>query len=826
MLLITGTRKRHAPCITIRMRTFLQDSSYGLRGLLKNGGFTAIALVTLALGIGATSAIFSVVYAVLLRSLPYRDPARLVAVYEDISKEGFPWNTPAPGNYSAWKAQTRIFEDVAASKWATDDLTASGSTPEKLESASVTHNLFPTLGVAPAFGRTFLPEEDRPEGPKVAIISHRLWRRRFGSSPGIIGQQILLNDLKYTVVGVLPSGFSYPNSDTDVWRPIAFTPKELAEFGSHYLDVLARLQPGVSIEQANAALMVLRDRLARQNRDVEGIKRFFAEPLQYSYTRDSRQGLMVLFAAVGFILLIACANIANLLLSRAGARQREIAIRRAVGAGRARIVRQLLTESALLAIGGGILGILLANWTFAFLKNLVPPDLTASVSITMDWPVLLFSIGVTLLSSFLFGLAPALQITKIDLNEVLKDGGRGMAGSKRSRLGSVLVIGEVMLSLMLLVGSALLLRSFANLRGINPGFRADHVLTARLVAPEPKYKDFTKRSGLYRAVLDRVHSLPGVESAAFTSALPLTWEGGTSGVTPEGALVHTNETYDANNRVVTPGYFETMKIPLSRGRFLEERDNQSAEPVAVINETMARKFWPNQDPIGKRFKRASPKNPNPWVRIVGVVGDVRQMRLNAPPRQEMYFPYLQSADNWMKLRDLVVRTKVDPASLAGAVRQGVWSVDHDQPVSDVMSLDDLLDKEVTRWRVEGTLLGALALLALTLACVGMYGVLSYLVTQRTQEIGIRLALGANAGDVFRNVTGHGLSLVGVGIAIGLAAALAVSRLLASLLFEVNATDPAIYGGATAVFAVIAFTACAIPARRAAKVDPVIALRYE
>jgi putative ABC transport system permease protein len=809
------------------MRTLLQDASYGLRGLVKNRGFTTVAVLTLALGIGATSAIFSVVYDVLLRSLPYRDPSRLVAVYEDNSQIGFPHNTPAPGNYAAWKGQTDIFEDVAATEGAIYDLTSAGSTPEKLDGAAVTWDLFPTLGTKPVFGRTFLPEEDRPEGTKVAIISDRLWRRRFGSSSAIIGRQILLNDLKYTVVGVLPSGFSYPTSETDVWTPIALTSKDLARFGDHFLQVVARLRPGVTIEQANAALMVLRDRLAREHPDTnKGIERFFAEPLQFSYTRDSRQGLIVLFAAVGFILLITCANIANLLLSRAGARQREIAVRRAVGAGRARIVRQLLTEGALLAIGGGLLGLLLANWTFAFLKNLVPPDLASSVSITMDWPVLLFTVAVTLLSSFLFGLAPALQVTKMDLNEVLKEGGRGMAGGKRSRLGSALVIGEVALSLMLLACSALLLRSFANLRGINPGFEADHVLTAQLLATGPKYKDFSKRSQLYRRILDGVRSLPGVESAAFTSALPLTWDGGTNDITIEGALVHVNETYDANDRVVTPGYFETMRIPLRRGRYLDERDTQTAEPVAVINETMARKFWPNQDPVGKRFKRGSPEGTTPWVRVVGIVGDVRQMRLNEPARQEMYFPDRQSADNWMKLRDLVVRTKVNPTSLGAAIRQAVWSVDRDQPVSNVMSLDDLLDKEVTRWRVEATLLGSLALLALTLACVGMYGVLSYLVTQRTQEIGIRLALGANAANVFRTVTRHGMSLVAIGIAIGLICALAVSRILTSLLFEVNPQDPAIYAIAAATFAIIAFAACAIPAGRAARVDPVIALRYE
>jgi putative ABC transport system permease protein len=808
------------------MRT-IQDLRYGLRMLAKSPGFTVIALVTLTLGIGATAAIFSVVDAVLLRSLPYREPERLVSVFEDLTDVGFPRNTPAPGNYAEWKKQKQIFGDVAAMTEGDYNLTGREGEPEKLGGVAATQNLFSVLGTKPIIGRVFTPEEDRPGAGDVALISYRLWKRRFGGDPKLIGQAILLNNEKYSVLGVMPPGFSFPSRNIDIWTPIAFTSKQLASLDSHYLLVVGRLQPGVTVEKANAELLVLAKQMARQYPGTNaGIPRFFAEPLQESYTHDVRRGLIVLMAAVGFILLIACANIANLLLSRAAARQREIAVRTALGADRGRIVRQLLTESALLALGGGILGVILANWCFSFLKNLIPADLALTVSLKLDFRVLAFAVLVSLASSFLFGLAPALQVSKVDLNDVLKEGGRGSAGSRRKIFRSLLVVGEVALSLMLLVGSGLLLESFSNLRGLDPGFRSGHVLTMRLVVPDTKYNDFAKRTEFFQRVLERVRILPGVKAAGFTSALPLTWPGGTNGFTPEGMPLKRDVTYDANDRVVTPGYFETMRVPLRRGRLINESDGKDAPPVAVINETMARKFWPGQDPIGKRFKNFSVGDNAPWVRIVGITGDVRQMSLSEPPRQEMYFPYWQAKDNWMVPRDLVIRTTGDPQSLAGAARQAVWSIDRDQPVSNVMTLDDLLDEEVAQRRVQAMLLGALAALALILACVGIYGVLSYLVTQRTQEIGVRVALGADAAHVFRTVASQGMGLTAIGIVTGLIASLLLSRLLMSLLFDVNPTDPLTYTGAVVVFATVALLACYIPARRAAKVDPMVALRYE
>jgi putative ABC transport system permease protein len=781
------------------MRTLIQDLRYGLRLLARSPGFTAIALLTLTLGIGATAAIFSVVDAVLLRALPYRDPQRLVSVFEDASAVGFPRNTPAPGNYADIKAQTQIFEDAAANNERIYNLTGEpggrSGDPENLQGAGVTRNLFAMIGAKPALGRVFLPEEDRPGGPRVVLISHGLWKRRFGGDRALIGRDILLNGEKYTVVGVMPAGFSFPFKDAEIWSPMAFTPERLADRGMRYLNVVARLRPGVTVAKANAALEVLCKRLARTYPETNAeIRRFFAEPLHETYTREARSGLTVLMAAVAFVLLIACANIANLLLSRATGRQREIAVRTALGAGRTRIVRQMLTESALLAIGGGLLGILLADWCFEFLKNLIPEDLSRTVSLTLDLRVLGFAVAISLLSSFLFGMAPALQVSTLDLNDVLKEGGRGSVGSRRRIFRNLLVVGEVALSLMLLVGSGLLIESFSRLRGLDPGFRADHVLTARLEVPRTKYGDFAKRSEFFERVLGRVRALPGVEVAGFTSALPLTWAGGTSTFTPEGTIVEPASNYEANNRVVTPGYFEAMRIPLRRGRLFQDADGPDAPPVAIVNETMARKFWPNRDPIGKRFKFGSPEDKTYWRRIVGVVADVRQMRLNEPPRQEMYFPYWQTKENWMIPRDLAIHTSGDPLGRVSAVRNAVWSIDKDQPVSNIMTLDDLLDREVAQRRVQAALLGGLATLALILACVGIYGVLSYLVTQRAREIGVRVALGASASDVFRTVAGHGMTLAGIGIAAGLAGALALSRLLSSLLFGVSAGDPLTYAG--------------------------------
>jgi putative ABC transport system permease protein len=817
------------------MRILFQDLRYGLRLLARSPGFTAIALLTLTLGIGATAAIFSVVEAVLLRALPYRDPQRLVSVFEDSSATGFPRNTPAPGNYADWKAQTGIFEDAAAAaeygRWhvfnLTGDTGAGANDPEKLEGATVTRNLFSVLGAKPVLGRVFLPEEDRPGGPRVVLINHGLWQRRFAGDPAIVGRAIVLNGERYTVVGVMPANFAYPSTHADIWTPMAFTTEQLTERGSHYLEVVARLRPGVTLAQANAGLDVLCKRSARAHPGTNGqVRRFFAEPLQDTYTQGARTGLIVLMAAVGFILLIACANIANLLLARATGRHREMAVRTALGAARTRIVRQILTESLLLAAGGGLFGMLLADWCFNFLKNLIPVDLSRTVSLSLDPGVLAFTVAISLATSFLFGLAPSMHASRIDLNAALKAAGRGNTGAGRGMLRNSLVVGEVALSLILLVGSGLLLESFARLRGLDPGFRVDHVLTVRVDASITRYGDFTKRSQFFARVLERVRALPGVQSAGLTSALPLTWDGGTNGFVIADSARRPDAGWDANNRVVSPGYFETMRIPLRRGRLFEEGDGKDAPPVAIVNETMARKFWPNQDPLGKRFKLGEPGDSTPWLRIAGIVGDVRQMHLSDPPRQEMYFPYWQAKDNWMVPRDLVIRSSGDPLALVNAVRQAIWSVDKDQPVSSAMALGGVLSRELAPRRIQTATMGAFALLALILACIGVYGVLSYLVTQRTREIGVRVALGASASDIFRGVAGHGLTLAGLGICAGLAGALALSRLLNSLLFGVTAGDPLTYAGATATFALVALLACYFPARRAARVDPMITLRYE
>jgi predicted permease len=615
--------------------TLERDVRVGLRQLRRNPGFATVAILTIALGVGATTAIFSVVDAVLLRSLPYRQAHRLVSLYEDKSRTGFPRKEFTPANYVDCKAQTQIFEDVAAID--ADryyNLTRSGGTPERLSAEGVTHNLFSLLGVRASLGRVFSPQEDTPGFEHVVLLSHRLWLGRFGGERNVIGQDILLNGEKYSVIGVMPPGFSFPNKNADLWVPTAFTPQDLADRGSHFLMVIGKLRPGVTFKQADAELLVLSQRLRQQHMDImRFVERFVADPLQDVYTRDVRGGLILLLAAVAFTLLIACANIANLLLSRAAGRQREIALRAALGAVRARIVRQLLTESAVLAIAGGVLGILLAEANFTFLRNLIPDDLSRTVSITLSLPVLGFAMVISLISTFLFGLAPALQSSKLDISESLKEGGRAGIGARRRSIGNLLVIGEIALSLMLLVASGLLLQSFANLRHLDPGFRPDHVLTARIDVPDTTDRTFFDRTQFFQTILERVRALPGVERAGFTSALPLIWTIETAGFLPEG-VVRPDIQYSALNRVVSPGYFETMRIPLVRGRLFDERDGPRAPSVAVINETMQRKFWPNENALGKRFRLDLGNRHFRSFQIVGIVGDVREMRLDAAPKEE------------------------------------------------------------------------------------------------------------------------------------------------------------------------------------------------
>ena len=810
----------------------IADVRYGLRQLRRNPGFTAVAVITLALGSGATTAMFCVVDAVFLRPLPYRQTGRLVSFFEDSSSTGFPRNLPAPGNYAYWRTEKNLFEGVAADDSRSYTLTGGGAEPEQLDVEAVSPGLFPLLGVSPLLGRVFGAAEDKPGADHVVLISYRLWRGRFGGDRTLVGRNILLNGDKYTVDGVMRPDFSFPFSTSEAWIPIDLTSEQLSDRSDHYLnEVVGRLRPGVTLQQANAELLLLSRQLAREYPASNGsIRRFFVEPFRATYTRNARGGLLLLMAAVTLILLIACANVASLLLSGIEQRQHEIAIRTALGASRARIFGQLLTESAMLAIGGGGLGVLFAESTLGFLMALIPGDLVHSVALTLDFRVLAFLLVVLLVSTLLFGTAPGLQASQFDLNETLKQGPTRTSSLRRTRLGEVLVVAEIALSLMLVIGGGLLLKSFWKLRSLDPGFRSAHVITFSLVTPTTqRFVDFSQRTELFDRILERVRTLPGVKAAAFTSAVPLTWTGGgtigTLPFTPKGAVLKHGVDI-ANDRVITPDYFKALQIPLYRGRFFDENDGPNAPLVAIINETMARTYWPNDDAIGKQFKFGTAAAPIPWIQIVGVVGDVKQMGLDQPPRQEMYFPYRQARGNYMVMQDLVVRTSETLTGLGDTLRRLVWSIDPDQPVSNAVPLSELVNQDIAPRRLRAFLLSGLAGIALTLACVGIYGVMTYVVTQRRHEIGIRAALGATPHDIVRSILGRGGRLTLLGVAIGLAGAAVSGRLIAGLLFGVKPNDPLTVGMAAVLLAAVAVLACYIPAQRATKIDPVVALRSE
>jgi putative ABC transport system permease protein len=807
------------------MDAFLKDTRYGLRMLWKSPGFTAVAVIVLALGIGANTAIFSLIDAVLLRPMPFPEPDRLVMLWEDFTSMGFPENTPAPANFVDWKKQNHVFSGMAAMASRTYNLTGDGD-PEKVEGYAAEWSTFPLLGVRAALGRTFLPEEDRPEGRKVVVISHGLWQRRFAADRALIGRDLQINGEKYTVIGVMPAGFRFPTRESEVWTPLAFTDQEWSRRGAHFLRVIARLKSGVSLQQARADMDVIGLRLAKEypgNNFGMGVR---VTPLHEQYVGRLRNGLIVLMVAVACVLLIACANIANLLLARTAGRAREIAVRTALGAGGIRVTRQLLTENLLLAGLGGAFGVILALWSFDALKLLVPAELSQTVPLRLDLRVLAVTSGATLLTGLLFGLAPVLQARRLDLNDALKTGGARGGFGGRNRIRNVLVVTEVALALVLLIGAALLLRSFANLRGVDMGFETKNVLTFRLVLQDSKYPDGMKRAAFFDRVLEKLQSLPGVQDAGFTSALPLVWKGGSSTFSVEGRPNPAdNLPYDANNRVVSPGFMRVMRMKLRAGRFFEESDGQEAPRVAIVNETMARMYFPSGNAIGQRIKFGDYSSKTPWIRIAGVIADVKQMGLDVPSRPEMYFPYRQAFDNWMVPRDIVIRAN-NPMTLAPAARQRVWEVDPNQPVSNIATLDDILDEEVQGRKMQTLLLGAFSGLALLLACVGLYGVLSFLVSQRTQEIGVRMALGAQPSDILSNVAGKGLALTGAGALAGVVIALLSTRLLKSMLFGISAWDPMTFLGVPVLLLVVSLAACYFPARRAMRVDPMTTLRNE
>jgi len=812
------------------MGNLLQDLRYGARTLLKNPGFTLIAVITLALGIGANTAIFSVVNAVLLRSLPFHDPDRLVMVWEDASFAGFPRNTPAPANYADWKSQNHVFEDMGALVDNSFNLTGDGE-PEKIDAYEVTANFFSMLGVKPALGRAFLPGEDTP-GMRGAILSYGLWERRYGARPDVVGKDILLNGEKYAVVGVMPAGFQFLNPEIGLWVTTAFTPEILANRGSHYLTVVARMKPGVTLQEANADVKTIMRRIARDHPNQAGRLDAFALPLRDQLAGDSRRPLMVLLVAVGFVLLIACVNIASLSLSRAASRSREIAIRAALGAGRFRIARQLLTESVLLSLAGAAVGLLFAMWSFSFLQRLIPGGLTLSTSLSVDRRVLGFTLLVTLLTGLIFGLAPALQASKIDLNASLKQGGaRAGMSAGGDKLRNVMVVIEVALSLALLIGAGLLIRTFFKMLNQYSGLQPQNVLLMRTQLSRGKYGEEPKRNAFYTQVLDRVKNLPGVVSAGYTTSAPLDWKGGTSGFWIEGRTVEQavsqGLSYDSNYRQTSADYLKTMGIALRQGRFFNEGDAENSMPVVVINETMARQYWPGENALGKRFKLGDPQDPIPWVTVVGIAGDVRQMGMDQLVKAEMYFPYQQvKGDFWSAPRDLVIRASVDPMSLVAAARREINAVDPNQPISNIRTMEDLLDEEIGQRRLGMMLLATFAALALSLASVGIYGVLSYFVVQHTQEIGVRLALGAQRRSILFLVMRKGMTLASAGIALGLFGAFAMTRLMSSLLYEVSAADPVTFAAVAALLSAVAMSACYVPAWRAMRVDPIVALREE
>ncbi|MFY9609354.1 MAG: ABC transporter permease [Blastocatellia bacterium] len=810
------------------MQTLLQDLRYAIRTMTNNRAFTAVAVLALALGIGANTVIFSVVNAVLLRSLPFPDPDRIIMVFEsDLQKPS--QEAIAAANFLDWRDQNQVFENMAAYREETFNLTGTDR-PERAAGVVSTADLFPVLGVTPILGRVFRADEENLGGGRVAVISQNLWERRFASDPNVIGQKLASNSESLTIIGVMPAGFRFP-WESDLWiPPRQFVPEHVlnptvnmsANRDSHYLSAIARLKPGQTLQQARANMDAVARRLEEQNPNENGGRGVSLATLREQSVGDVRPTLLVLFGAVGFVLLIACANVANLLLARAATRQKEIAIRTALGATRFRLVRQLLTESVLLALLGGGFGSLLAMWGIGPLISLMPSGIHGAKDIGIDGLVLGFTLAVSLLTGVVFGLFPALQATKSDLNESLKEGGRGgSAGARRNRARSLLVVSEIALSMVLLIGAGLMTRSFIRLEQVNPGFETRNVMTMRLSLPAAQYPDSRRRAAFFQQVIQRLQSIPGVQSGAAISRLPLTPGNSGRGVTIAGRVTDgSGEGPSADYRVISADYFSVMGVPVFKGRSFTEADNSDAPPVAVINETMAQRYWPGEDPLGQRMRI---EDDDPWMEIVGVVGTVKHFGLDSKSRPEFYVPYPN--DPW-PFMTAVIRSTSNPTSLADAMRNAVWAIDKDLPVPDIKTMEQLLSGSVAGRQFNMLLLGTFAAVALVLASVGIYGVMSYSVTQRTHEIGIRMALGARQSDVVKLVVGQGVILALIGVGIGLAGALALTRVLASLLFEVGTTDPATFLAISILLTGVALGACFVPARRAAKVDPLIALRYE
>jgi len=811
------------------MESIIKDIRYGVRGLLKHPGFTGIVVITLALGIGASTAIFSVVDNVLLRHLPYRNAERIVAI-EEFNSEGTRGQVTS-ANFLDWRAQNTVFEQLTAIKTTTSNLALSDHA-ERIDLAQTNANFFDVLGVIPQYGRLFIPQDEQAGHDPVVVVSNTLWQRRFGSDPSLVGKPITLDGRNYTVIGITPPGFEYPKK-TELWvPPLRLVPELYANQdvtqtrGMGYLSAIALLKPGVSLKQAAAEMETITARLRQQYPNTNNRRFNRVVSLHDDLIGDTNKVLWLLLGAVTFVLLIGCANVANLLLASGAARQKEMAIRTALGASRWRVMRQLFTESTILALTGGAVGVLVAFWGLAAITRLLPANFPRLNEIHLDLRILGFTFAASILTGILFGLAPALQVSHRDVQESIRETGRGASGSRRqNRFRQALIVGEVALCVVLLAGAGLLFRSFLRLQSVNTGFVAEQVLTARLT---PSGTNFTQQADFnkfYTQVLEKLSAVPGVTDAGIINNLPLD-SGPTTGFRVEGRPITTPDKWPmVNYRTVSPNYFRAMSIPVVQGRAYTDRDNLSAPLVMIINQQTAREIFPDENPIGKRITFGNTdQNKQPvWFEIVGVVADVRSLELREESQAEIYFSSLQ--DYWPAM-SLVVRSTVEPSSLAGSVRQVVNEVDKSVPVSEVKTMEHVVSESITQPRFNLFLLGLFGTVAMLLSAAGIYGVTAYTVTQRTHELGIRLALGAQVGDVLKMILGQGMAVIGVGLVLGLVAAFALMRLLRSLLFGVGENDPLTFVAITLVLLIVALIACYIPARRATKVDPLEALRAE
>ncbi|HYP26712.1 MAG TPA: ABC transporter permease [Blastocatellia bacterium] len=810
------------------IRDLWQDIRYGVRVLAKSPGFTVVAVLTMALGIGANTAMFSVVYAVLLRPLPYADSDRLVILAEK-SRDGDRMGAAYP-NYKDWSERAQSFDEMAAYQGSSFNLTGVDR-PVRLQGRRVNWNFFRLLGASPQLGRSFTDQDDSPGATPTAIISHGLWKEQFGGAPDIIDSTIKVDQIQYTIIGVLPPDFEYIRRD-DLYVPLGLSLAQktggLLDRGNHFsLFALARLKEGVPVAQANEEMKALAAQLEQEYPATNSGNSATAQSLIDVFVENVRPTLIILLAAVGFVLLIACVNVANLTLVRSAERQKEIAVRLALGAGRGRIVRQFLSESVLIALAGGAAGLLIGAWAVSGLMALVPPNVPRLGQVKMNETVFIFTLGVSLLTGLLFGLLPALQASGTSLQGALKEGGRSTGGSLRERTRKILLVAEVGLALVLLIGAGLMLRTVSRLMSVDPGFNADNLLTMRFIMAGEAYTQ-DRRRNFYNECIQQVEALPGVESAALTMSLPIDgseWQ--SIFIAADKPVPERAELPSASFVPISSNFFETLGIRLLKGRVFSEADVSGSPHVVVINESLAKRIWPDEDPIGKRLKQGWPEDKTPWREVVGVVSDVKLNGVNRETPIQAYLPLTQEPARFVAL---IARTRGNPLAFGTTVEQTIRSLDKELPVYNTRSMDQLMGNSVGLQRLTMVLLSGFAVLALLLAAVGIYGVMSYTVTQRTHEIGIRMAMGARPRDVLMLIVGQGMVLTVIGISIGLAAAFGLARLMSSLLsdllFGVSASDPLSYAMLTAVLSAVALLACYLPARRATRVDPMVALRYE